>query len=125
MIEYIRLLLLISYLELSTGCAWVPTINSNSPGGSANNAMNLGQCQSNCINQPSGCQYGFDWNPNNTPGNQCFLSNYPTVNVGAFPNVVHYQLVCATSKYLCFVYRFFQIIIINNNNDNLKHIPRS
>jgi hypothetical protein len=75
---------------------WEAILNSNVPYGIGQpSARNLADCQNQCLAaQLTSCPYGFDFNPSNQPGDQCFFSTSNNVLYNSYPGVVHYRYTC-------------------------------
>ncbi|ESN93647.1 hypothetical protein HELRODRAFT_194006 [Helobdella robusta] len=77
-------------------CTWQISYNSNTPGGSLQStALNIDLCKQACIGNFN-CMYGFDWNSNEQPGRQCWLSI--TENIVNNNLISHYKYNCTASN---------------------------
>ena len=60
---------------------WTETSDSYAPDEIVQlSARTLLECQNQCLSSlTTSCAFGFDWNPSNEVGNQCFFSTSPYV----------------------------------------------
>lgn len=83
-------------------CQWSSNINKGSPGGTLlSNATTLDACKASCKTITLCLLYGFDWNPQNPIGSQCFISNsvFQTDSIG----VTHYFWNCTGCSFIKYI----------------------
>ena len=99
---------------VGSGCMvnWTVEENTNVDNGELRSANTVAACQQECLN--TGSCNGFDWNPVNPPGGECWLSGpwSGEKNAGTVPGITHYTLTRTCDRTYILQNRIFVIIII-------------